>query len=141
MTSRLKSRFGKGGPPRRPSAAALVCTAVLVMDMLLLGSLPSQHRFPDAGDAYPGDRLRGRVAMTPAAALSSQRAAVMGLSADPETLTLYNDMVRFWGLDIEIGRVGRISLAEDMPIAAARAGLVRNGAAFAPGEEISGPRP
>ena len=79
--------------------------------------------------------------MTPAAAPPSQRDAVMGLPADPETLILYNDMVRFWGLDIEIGRVGRISLAEDMPFAAARAGLARNGAALAPGEEISGPRP
>lgn len=137
MASRTISRFGKGDAPRHPSAVAIACTAVLVMDILLLSTLPSHNRLLDAGYAHPRGRLRGREAMAPAAAVRPQRDVVMGLSADCEALALYQDMVRFWGLDIEIGKVGRVSFAEDIPFSAVHAGLVQDMAAFSPGKNKS----
>jgi hypothetical protein len=137
MTPRPKSLFGKGGASRNPSAMVLVCTVVLVVDMLLLSTLPSHNRPTDARHVQPGDRLRGWEATAPAAAVRTSLDTAMGLSPDRETLTLYYDMVRFWGLNIEIGKVGQVSFAEDFPFTAAPAGLVQNIAVFSPEKNMS----
>ena len=141
MTSRTRFRFGKGDAPRRPSAVAIVCAAVLVTDILLLSTLPSHNRLLDAGHVHPRGRLLGWEAIAPAAAVRPPGDTVMGLAADREALALYYDMVRFWGLDIEIGKVGRISFSEDMPFSAAHAGLVQNMAVFSPEKDKSALEP
>lgn len=141
MTSQPSWIFGKGSLPRCPSAVVLACTAVSVMGILLLSVLPSPNRLPDAGHIQRRDRLRVWEVLSPAAVVQPQRDRAMGLSADREALTLYNDMVRFWGLDIEIGKVGQISFSEDFPVTAAHAELAQNRAAPSTGKDMSALRP
>jgi hypothetical protein len=145
MPSRSQSLFGKSGVLRYLAVLVLVFAALLAMNLLLLIILPSPYRIADDGQAQWRSRRPILASVAPAmrfprwppsAAAGRQPVdEAFDLSADNETIALYCNLVRFWGLDMEIGEVAQISFSRDMTTTAENPGLAQNIAAFSTGQD------
>jgi hypothetical protein len=136
MTAPSRPLFGKRGLPGGILVAGLVFAVVFGVDAALLSILPSGLREVDARRTERAGRRPDGGPVQPPAAATVQTTVDLGFEwvADRESLALYDNLVRFRNLKIEVGQACQIVFARERLAAATPPGSVQTTTALSSGE-------